>query len=140
DLALLLVGERQLEEVRDRLRILRVAMRIVRREDELVASELLDRIPRRSFVWLNGYPALAAEILAGRRLEVLHEDVALELVVLVEPPDQPGDPGAIGFEKGDLELWMPRQDAAAQKGAEAEHLLDGLRVNAANPKVRIEVV
>src|SRR5438105_1392047 len=86
DLALLLVGERQLQERVHRLGVARVPMRVVRRKDELIAAELLDREPRWILIGLYGNPALPLEVLTRRLVEVRHKDVTLALVPFVGAP------------------------------------------------------
>src|SRR4051794_1781361 len=52
-----IVGYGQLQEGIDCLRIARINVRVVGREDQ-VAPELLHQVERRDLVWLNGYDTL----------------------------------------------------------------------------------
>ena len=105
----------------------------------MVAAEFFDGMARGRFVGLDGNEALALEIFARRHLQVRHENVAFALVAFVQAPEQPRQPGAVGFEERDFHFRMALENAAAEKAAEAEHLLEGLRVNPAQAEVRLEV-
>src|SRR3989442_7068275 len=68
NLALALLRERQLQEEVRRLGEVRVRMRVVRREDEVVVAELLDHVLDLVLVDVDADEALAAEVLARHRL------------------------------------------------------------------------
>src|SRR5262245_57825283 len=65
DLALVILGQWQSEEMIDGFGIARIYVRIVRRKDQIVVADLLDDIVGDHFVGLDGHTALTFEIITG---------------------------------------------------------------------------
>ena len=65
---------------------------------------------------------------------------ALALVPFVQAPKQPRQPRAIGFEKSDFHVWVSFEYPTASKAAETQHLLERLRIDASQSKVRLEIL
>src|SRR5437867_9624713 len=82
DLALALVGDRELHERLDRLRILGVEVGPVGREDDGVVAHVIDDLFHEVLVGLHGHEALALEVLAGLHGERRVRTPERHLVVL----------------------------------------------------------
>src|SRR5256886_8427976 len=124
NLALALLRERQLQEEVRRLGEVRVRMRVVRREDEVVVAELLDHVLDLVLVDVDADEALAAEVLAPQRLELRRLPALRHLPVLVEPPAEPGQPAAVALQESDAKPWQALQHPAHGHGRDGRHELD----------------
>src|SRR5437867_11653097 len=125
------IGQRELQKAFHCMGISRVAVRIVGRENQLVAAEFLNGVTRGRFVRLYGDEALALEIFARRHGEIGHENVAFSLVALVEAPQKPRQPRAGRFEKDDTKFGMALANAAAENTHRAHHSYEVLPIDAA---------
>src|SRR5262249_34745759 len=99
DLALALVGDRQLQERLDRPGELRVAVREVGREDDPVVTDGIDDVLDRLLVALDRDEALPLEVGARRHRQLARVDVAEPLPVLVHAPEQERYPAAVTLEE-----------------------------------------
>ena len=140
DFALFVVGQGKFEKALDRVGILRIAVRIIGGKDQLVAAELCDGVARRRFVGLDRYPALALEIFAWLHHQVGHENIAFALVAFVQAPQQPRQPGTVGFEERHAHFRMALKNTSAEESAHAHHLFEGLGINAAQTEVGLEML
>ena len=66
--------------------------------------------------------------------------VALAFPAFVRSPEKSRRPTAVGFEKRDPQCGMARQHTAGAKAAEREHLLQRLRVDAAQHEIWLEAL
>ena len=62
------------------------------------------------------------EVFTGRLLK-LRLTVSLSLVVFVQPPHQPGRPGAVRLQEADLQFWEPGQNSPSAKAHRRQHHL-----------------
>src|SRR4030095_4478209 len=75
DLALALLGDRQLQERLHRPGKLRVAVREIGREDDPVVADRVDDVFHRLLVALDRHEALPLEVLAGRHRQLFCGDL-----------------------------------------------------------------
>src|SRR4029434_419392 len=140
DLALALLGDRQLQERLYRPGKLRVAVREIGREDDPVVADRVDDVLHPLLVALGRPAALALEVLARCHRELLGVDVAQPLPVLVHAPEQERHPAAVALEEGHAQPGMPLEDAAGAERADREHLLDRMGVDVLQHRVRAELL
>src|SRR5215510_3589284 len=140
DLALALVGDRQLQERLHRPGELRVAVREVGREDDPVVADRVDDVLDRLLVALDRDEALPLEVGARRHRQLARVDVAEPLPVLVQAPEQEGHPAAVALEEGDAQPRMALEDAARAEGAGGEHLLDRMGIDVLEHRVGAELL
>src|SRR5438876_4913056 len=127
DPSLVLLGERELEEMRGGLGILRVVVRIVGRENEAGAGAAVHGVSRRLLVAFDGDEALADEVLARPLCDRWILEAPRILPVLVETPEPEGQPGPVAFEEGHLQSWEAGQHPAERHRLHGQHLLHAVR-------------
>ena len=93
---------------------LRVAVRVVGREHEVVVAEPVDVVARRTLVGLDAQEAVRPEVLGRRPIELGRVLVADPLPVLVEAVEQPRRPSAVPFEQADAQVGEPLEHAAGR--------------------------
>src|SRR4029450_8058914 len=140
DLALALLGDRQLQERLYRPGKLRVAVREIGREDDPVVADRVDDVLHRLLVALDRHEALPLEVLARCHRELLGVDVAQPLPVLVHAPEQERHPAAVALEERDTQLGMALEDAARAEGAGGQHHLDRVRVDVLEHRVAAKLL
>src|SRR5437773_9801417 len=112
NLAAHIVAERQSEELLHRLGERPDRVRIVGRDDEIVAAHLVDDVDRRLLVHAERDVALALEALAREQRELMLAARAELLPLVVEPPEPPGEPARGAFEKRAAQPGMALEDPA----------------------------
>src|SRR2546430_11514782 len=140
DLALALVGDRELHERLDRLRILGIEVGPVGREDDGVVAHVIDDLFHEVLVGLHGHEALALEVLAGLHGEQRVRTPERHLVVLVQTPEEEGHPAAVSLQEGDAQIRMAFQDAASDHADHGQHHLHGMAGRMDHLEVRAEAV
>src|SRR5438093_1453576 len=121
DLPLRRLGERQLQERRDGMRVLRVGVRVVRREDQVLVAEPLHVLLDRRLVRLDGEEAVRAEVLRRLLPHLRHLVASHPLPVLVEAVEEPRRPAAVALEEPDAETREALEHAAGTEAHGDEH-------------------
>src|SRR6185437_10126844 len=112
DFSTLDLGQRRLEGI---ARIVKIPMRIVRREQQPVDADPFDQLPKmpgfvRLVDRLRREPEMLLHIFRRPPFEMRHLG-AEALKMLVHPPHGRGDPAKAAFDEHDLELWKTLRDA-----------------------------
>src|SRR5207247_5802456 len=97
------LGERQLHERLDGVRVLRVGVRVVGREDQVLVAEPLHVLLDRRLIRLDGEEAARAEVLGPLPPHLRHLVAPHPLPVLVEAMEEPRRPAAVALEEPDAE-------------------------------------
>src|SRR5207249_4082731 len=127
DPSLVLFGERELEEMRGGLGVLRGLVRIVGGADEAGAGAAVHGVSRRLLVAFDGDEALTDEVLARPLGDRWILEAPRILPVLVETPEPEGQPGPVAFEEGHLQSWEAGQHPAERHRLHGQHLLHAVR-------------
>src|SRR5207245_8697358 len=98
------------------MRILRVRVRVIRRENQVLIPEPLHVLLDRRLVGLDGEEAVRAEVLRRLLPHLRHLVAPDPLPVLVETVEEPRRPAAVALEEPDAETREAREHPA---GAEA---------------------
>src|SRR5215831_5121277 len=140
DLALAPVAERQRQEAVHGPRVLRVAVWIVGRGDQVVVADDVDHVADELLVAFDRAEALTAEVLRWAHRQMGHLAIRLTpLMVLVHPGEPEGQPAALALEKREAQPRKPLHDAAHDYVHAGEHLLHGVRGDVGDAE-RLEAV
>lgn len=120
-----LVRERQLQKSFDGVRVFDVEMRVVRGKNHVVFQAIFRNVFCRDLVALDGAVTLALKIFQGRERKIRVFRFACGLGVLAHAPEQPWNPRAVSFKKGDFEPRKSLHDTTEDHIAAGEHIGEG---------------